>query len=197
MEKPVVFGEFVEKNGLTLRKSTYIKFGESNRSIGSALLLNPGSASYSDAQKKEIKPDPTMHQLIKIIHGIYGENITGRFNIYNLFTIQQARSDQAIEELEKHVELKRYDIYEAIPSLDELKSQPWILIGWGVDHLKRWTALSTAKNLWKQAISEAGIPSFGLIHPPKKEYRHPCPHLVQQREEYLREILKEYDSKVK
>lgn len=95
-----VFAEFFQMpDGKSYRKKTLLKFGESTDLIGSAVLMNPGSASqnkeeymnkefiksfFSDNHKIEninlndwfkFKPDSTMIQLEKIFNGSYLSNL--------------------------------------------------------------------------------------------------------------------------
>ena len=78
MNQPKAYGSFVKRGDHIFRTSAYIQWGESEKSIGSCLLLNPGSANFDKINSKlttslhtlgyadgEINTDPTMIQLIE------------------------------------------------------------------------------------------------------------------------------------
>ncbi|WP_155988283.1 hypothetical protein [Oceanobacillus picturae] len=44
MKSVQAFGVFLKKDGIIFRKSAYLQWGTSKKSIGSFLLLNPGRA---------------------------------------------------------------------------------------------------------------------------------------------------------
>ena len=115
MNQPKAYGTFIKRGDYTFRTSAYIQWGQSEKSIGACLLLNPGSADFikinpnlinelntSFKTEGEITPDPTMDQLILMVEGIYGKEkpISGRFHIYNLFNLQNAKSMNAVEQFE-------------------------------------------------------------------------------------------------
>lgn len=182
---PTAYGTFVKRGKYVFRKSTFIQWGDSEKSIGACLLHNPGSAKlekgltdlinrkYSARGKLTI--DPTMRQLIGIVERIYGNDrlISGRFHIYNLFNLQHPEAKNAVAVLEELVESGWYTISESIAPTEELQSHPWILLGWGVSH--SGILLQRIKEEWLRVIEEAGIPVLGKKHEKKNDYYHPFP----------------------
>jgi hypothetical protein len=204
MSSPKAYGTFIKKGDITYRTSAYIQWGESEKSIGSCLLLNPGSATLDNkllssleitgVAKGKIKTeDPTMHQLISFIEKIYGNNkISGRLYIYNLFNIQNAKSEVAIEQLEELILSGSYDIDEALASRDELESHPWILLGWGIKRERKWKNLQMIKDRWRELIEESNVPFFGKVHEKRNDYYHPCPLIPTKRPSMVEDLVSIY-----
>src|SRR5690606_15258229 len=93
-----VYAEYIEKGGIKYRRNTLLHFGDSYDLIGSAVLINPGSAKpiskifnmdrivefYQNTHRTNLeKPelwhafsvDPTMDRLAKVFNGWYIQNI--------------------------------------------------------------------------------------------------------------------------
>ncbi|MEK3976223.1 hypothetical protein [Psychrobacillus sp. FSL K6-1267] len=210
MNRPRAYGSFVKRGEYIFRTSAFIQWGDSETSIGACLLLNPGSATLNNALTYELDTkgsvsgwvkteDPTMQQLISIVEGVYGKDkpITGRFHIYNLFNLQNTKSQNAVDELESLVQTFRYDIAESLASISELKEHPWILLGWGVKHESRWTKLEHIKKHWREQIEQSGVPTFGKKHTIRDDYYHPCPLIPTQRPIIVIELVSIYNEKIK
>lgn len=210
MNQPKAYGTFTKSGVHTYRTSAYIQWGESEESIGACLLLNPGSADFNkiNPDLKEtlntsfkaegnIKPDPTMEQLILLIEGIYGKKtpIAGRLHIYNLFNIQNAKSIHAIDQFEALINAGEYDITESLVTLNELQKHPWLLTGWGVERKAKWRNLEQAKKIWLNLISESNVPTFGKKHKDSNNYYHPCPLIPTRRPDMLNDLLTIYQEK--
>jgi hypothetical protein len=211
MNPPKAYGTFEKRGDNTFRTSAFIKWGESEKSIGACLLLNPGSANfdmnsalYNSLQtlghaKGEIHTDPTMRQLIQLLEGIYGADhpLNGHFHIYNLFTLQNTASSHAIDQFENLANHGEYDISESLVILKELQSHPWILLGWSVEQNSRWKNLELTKDLWRRQICESKVPTFGKKHINRDDYYHPCPLIPTQRPTTLTELITLYKQKFK
>lgn len=116
-----VFAEFLEENGKTYRKKTLLQFGDSTDLIGSAVLMNPGSATYrsepcdinviKEFYLKEhgmsisdswfnCTADPTMKFLEKIFNGSYttgqSKELKGIVQLFNCFYYRDANLENAI-----------------------------------------------------------------------------------------------------
>lgn len=208
MNKPKAYGTFVKKGDNIYRTSAYIQWGDSEKSIGACLLLNPGSATLDNELLYSLDTlgsvsgwikteDPTMEQLISFIEKIYEKNqlISGRLHIYNLFNLQNTQSENAIVKFEELVSSGEYGICDSLVSTNDLVSHPWILIGWGVKQEKRWKNLQHIKDKWRELIVESKIPTFGKKHTKKSEYYHPCPLIPTKRPMMLEELVSIYKHK--
>ncbi|MFC4218984.1 hypothetical protein [Flagellimonas marina] len=103
------------------RRKTLLQFGESIDLIGSAVLINPGSAEpignadhdliqafYSKNHNMEIdyssiwkkfNPDPTMAQLTKLFNGWYAgkpKSLNGVLQLFNCFYLKEQDLDKAL-----------------------------------------------------------------------------------------------------
>jgi hypothetical protein len=190
------------------RTSAYIQWGTSARSLGSCLLLNPGAARFGRSSKNletelklwgkatgPIDTDPTMGQLVAFIESIYdGSSLDGRFHIYNLFTLQNPKSEHAIDLFESLVSNGQLDPLGSLVPMDELRVHPWMLLGWGCEQRSQWRHLPKVKDAWLNLIERAGIPSFGKLHPKGKGYYHPCPLIPTRRPPMLRDLLDTFNT---
>ena len=200
--EPKAYGTFIKKGNYIFRTSAYLQWGDSEKSVGACLLLNPGSAKLDDEISSVlevtgfasglIKCDPTMKQLISLVEKIYGKDVSGRLHIYNLFNLKYAQSENAVNLFENLVQTGQYNITDSLVSLEELKTHPWILLGWGVKRESRWVNLELIKKQWKQLILESEIPSFGKKHPKRDDYDHPCPLISTKRGVLLEELVSIY-----
>jgi hypothetical protein len=203
------FGTFIKRENNIYRTSAYIQWGDSPKSLGACLLLNPGSAvltkelnrmlhSEGAASGLILTEDPTMQQLIHIVEEIYSKesNISGRFHIYNLFSLQHGKSIEAIEKFEELCNLGLCKPEELLVSIKELESHPWILLGWGVEYRSRWKNFELIKKEWINRISKAGILSFGKKHKERNNFYHPCPLIPTDRPIRAKEIVSLYKQDV-
>lgn len=206
--KPSAYGTFIKRGSNIYRTSAYIQWGNSVKSIGACLLLNPGSATLDNnlsnllettgVAKGKIKTeDPTMEQLISFIEKINKRNhqISGRLHIYNLFNLQNTKSENAIGQFEELVSSGEYEITESLVASNELESHPWILIGWGVKRERAWKNLENIKDRWKELIKEAKVPFFGKMHAKRNDYYHPCPLIPTKRPLMVEDLVSIYKQK--
>ncbi|MDX8289115.1 hypothetical protein SLL00_04900 [Metabacillus indicus] len=209
MGGPKAHGTFVKRGSNIYRTSAYIQWGESDTSIGACLLLNPGSAALENdlsiqleqegyAEGRIKSEDPTMKQLIAFIQNLYEKDhlISGRLHIYNLFNLQNTKSENAIDKFEELVLLGEYEIGESLVTADELLAHPWIMIGWGVKRDKRWKNLQLVKERWSELIVESTVPSFGKLHAKRPDYYHPCPLIPTKRLPMVEELVSIYKQKI-
>ncbi len=139
---------FKEENGKEYRKKTLLHFGDSTKLIGSAVLMNPGSAKpngnpntdiihnfYAQNHKinninpehwKAFAADSTMRQLEKIFSGSYlGKPIelNGIIQLFNCFYYRDPNLDTALENHEKD---SKYNFSE-----NEFFLNKPVYFGWG------------------------------------------------------------------
>ncbi|MGZ7443479.1 hypothetical protein [Paenibacillus sp. TH7-28] len=198
MQNFQVHGHFLKRGEHFFRKAAYLQWGRSNKSLGCCLLLNPGSASLertephlfkqllvNEEAQGQVNADPTMKQLAAFLERVYGEEVEGKFHIYNLFWLQNTDDQDAIEQYVDLVEREMFDYDESLIENAELQQHPWILLGWGVKpHKRHWQPLVQIKEQWFSLIQTSGILSFGKPHPTRKSgyyYYHPCPQIPKQR----------------
>ena len=144
MNQPKTYGTFIKRGNNIYRTSAFIQWGDSYQSIGSCLLLNPGSAELDNNLMNSLSKkgnaggwikteDPTMEQLIRIVEGIYQKesNISGRLHIYNHFNLQNTKDRSAVLQIEELINNGEYDLNESLVTVEELRSHPWLLLGWG------------------------------------------------------------------
>jgi hypothetical protein len=199
------FGSFIKRDDNIYRTSAYLQWGDSTKSLGACLLLNPGSAKLTEELNRTLHSegsasglilteDPTMQQLIRIVEELYNKesNISGQLHIYNLFNLQHGKNIEAIEKFEEICKSGIYNLEEPLVSVKELKTHPWILLGWGVENRNRWGNLQIIKEKWINRISQAGINSFGKKKEGSNDYYHPCPLKVTDRPIRAKEIITVY-----
>ncbi|MBN3554016.1 hypothetical protein JYA63_07065 [Fictibacillus nanhaiensis] len=193
---PRGYAQFKVKDSGTFRTDTYLQYGDDKKSIGSCILLNPGSAVLENEVTNEVKLDDTMRQLNRILQEIYeGETISGRFHIYNLFPLQQSSSRLAIDEMENLFNRGKLSLNECLIGSESLADHPWILIGWSVAEGAGWKNLADIRRHWMIAIEKSGVPYFGL----KKRaltYYHPCPRLHEKRLQIVQTYKELYKEKL-
>ena len=116
-----VYAEYFKNNdGCEYRRKTLLQFGNSSQLIGSAVLINPGSAkpigdpdikflqdfymnnhqeSFEQSLWKQFTPDSTMNQLEKIFNGWYvgkSKKLDGVIQLFNCFYYRDANLYNAI-----------------------------------------------------------------------------------------------------
>ena len=70
------FGEFIQKNNDVYRMEAYLQWGNSENTIGTIIMQNPGAASEKDYEadtmgKVELHLDPTMHAIKAVVEEAY------------------------------------------------------------------------------------------------------------------------------
>lgn len=202
MNHPRAYTAFREQRGYQYRTSTYIQWGDASesRSLGSCLLLNPGSAALFQTRPAaghaimgQIKPDPTMEQLIRFTEAVYPERpLKGRLYVYHLFSLQNPSSNDAIESFEQLVEKQETTLEQQIAPLEELRQHPWLLLSWGCLQRKTGRHFSALKSLWQKQIALSGVPAFGKRCANGQDYHHPCPQLFSMRAAILHDLVTIY-----
>lgn len=117
-----VYAEYFNiEDGNAFRRKTLLQFGESTDLIGSAVLINPGSAKPIEKGNhefiesfywknhnietedhsiwKRFKPDPTMEQLAKLFNGWYAgkpKSLNGVIQLFNCFYLKEQDLDIAM-----------------------------------------------------------------------------------------------------
>ncbi|QQE80451.1 hypothetical protein [Alicyclobacillus sp. SO9] len=209
MNDPTVYSVF-RKDGIhTYRPSAYLQFGTATTSLGAVTLLNPGAAGSDDPDVQEalkstgnysgiVKPDPTMRQLIKFVNRICTspDGPNGQLHIYNLFSLQGAKAETAIDTFESQVFSGLSPDFE-MPSTAEIHQHPWFLIGWGLKRKERWGRLQERRKRWICTLEKEKIAYFGKPHPKiQLAYYHPCPMLEKNKEPVLNDLVAAYKTVV-
>lgn len=198
------FGTFIKKGNSIFRTQAYIQWGNSESILGSVIMLNPGSAKLQIDNlpnnvpvNGEVIIDPTMETLTKLVEEFYekSEGFEGRIYIYNLFSLQNPSSSDAVknfealwgqnEQLVKSFPMKREVL------LDRFKKSPWILVGWGCG--KSSDNLNFVKNEWLRLIKESGTQIIGKVGKNELDFYHPRPRIESQQIEYRKYIKEQYD----
>jgi hypothetical protein len=210
MIKPRAYGTFIKKGENIYRTAAFIQWGESEKSIGACLLRNPGSLELGKKLTTSLNTvgsasgwiefvnfDPTMEQLVYIVNGIYNckKNLSGRLYIYNLFNLRNTKLNDATDEFETLVDSGEYKIAESLVPLNELKSHPWILLGWGIEKNRSRKNFQLIKEKWLSLIAESKVPSFGKKHKVKEDYYHICPRIPTERPKLAKELITMYKEK--
>lgn len=198
------YGTFVKKGNNLFRKEAYIQFGNSQNTLGTIIMLNPGRAVLKETKIEdnmeihgELRIDPTMDSIIKLVNKFYAEEkeIQGRVKLYNLFPLQNARSNDAISMFEKLWNEKEPLVTEFPKTqeilLNELKSSSWVLVGWGCGRSSE--NLNAIKERWLSLIAQSKTPLLGKEGNTYLKYHHPRPHLQSQQINYRNELKMQYD----
>ena len=109
-------------------------------------MLNPGKAKFVTNTLSEnmevvgeVSLDRTMQAIVELVKKLHGtdevERIQGQIKLYNLFPLQNAKADEAIDDFEE-LWLAQEPLIIRLPKnreelLGELESSPWELLGWG------------------------------------------------------------------
>lgn len=198
-----VFSSFIKRGKHIFRHSTYLQFEESEEVIGGCVLSNPGTAMLKDEKKfvnltdgEEVRGqgtiDHTMNQLINIIEKTHGEDIKGRFYIYNLFTLRNSGINEATNYYKRLIKDSEYNYLlnkDFIDFKENVNDLPWVLLGWGCSGAK---VLTQKKEEWNEFIEKNEIISVGIesIQNPVF-YKHPCPTGHNKKLEIEDEIVKQ------
>ncbi|MDN3436512.1 hypothetical protein QMA04_00335 [Planococcus sp. APC 3900] len=188
------FGTFYRINNHLCRKSAYLQFGQSSRSIGSTVMLNPGEARFMDNALEidsreisgELIADPTMIRLAEILQQTGKNPLNGRFHIYNLFYLQNTSSKDAVKRKE-WLQEAYINSLEIITQFRE-EQHPWVLLAWSTE---KEAELQKLKIPWLLTIRETNIKVFGIKAKGKHMFYHPYPRIPSHRERYLERIIQQ------
>jgi hypothetical protein len=214
MDKFRAYGQFLKRGEHIYRTSAHLQWGDSTKSLGCCVLLNPGSATLEKVAPElysrlladgkahgQVIPDPTMNQLATLLERIYGQSLEGQFKIYNLFWLQNTDDQEAIEQYVELVAREEFQFDESLIELVELKQHPWVLLGWGVKkHKRHWHPFVQIKDKWVTLIQTSGVPCFGKAHPKQKSgyyYYHPCPQIPTHRPQIINDLEEIYNRDVR
>lgn len=199
------FGQFEERRGYVFRTSAYLQWGSSTKSLGAFLFLNPGRTELltgaligvGEVLFGEVKVDLMMEQKRKLVERIYGnEKLEGRVHLYYLFSLRNTIEQDPIDLFEVLAKLSDVPVIDAIPSMEELRTHPWICKCWGINSNPNWKQLSARKQEWTKQLEDAGIPMFGKPHRNGIDYFHILPHLKTTQQELLDDLVEIYRKEV-
>ncbi len=195
-------GWFIRKGNNIFRTQAYLQWGNSTTTLGTVLMLNPGNAKLHSYELIEneytegiIDLDPTMKRLIELIQQMYQDKaLEGRVYIYNLFTLRNPKSKEALAEFNYIYQIDK-ELLCGFPKereefIKEIKQTPWFLIGWGCG--EDTERLREEKEKWLQLIKEANVPILGKKGISKYAWYHPRPQLVADQIMYREYIIKQY-----
>jgi hypothetical protein len=173
-----VYAEYFNEDNVEYRRKTLLQFGDCIDLIGSAVLMNPGSANplekiedistierfYKNIHNTEIESkdvwfnfsvDPTMGFLEKIFNGWYinKENeineLNGIIQLFNCFYYRDPRPKNAIKHYKKN---DKYEFKESNLFLDKP-----VYFGWGKEGKKGGTYHSIAKRIFSEYMETKTI----------------------------------------
>lgn len=197
------WGTFIFKKSYVYRTSAYIQWGASKAPLGAVLMLNPGSASLHSPAGISQKPykglinlDPTMMELVDLVERHNpGVQVEGRLYIYNLFSLQNSKGENALKIFEQLWEDEEKLVKELPENrsvlLSQFKTYPWVLIGWGCG--QRSENILNLKKQWYSILKDSGVCIAGKCGQSEWDYYHPCQRLAEKKEEYKIEILKQLE----
>ena len=207
------FAEYFEVNAeISYRRKTLLQFGEGVDLIGSAVLINPGSATPMQERVntkvieaffrknhetqpvdisswREFKVDPTMRQLSKIFTGEYlqkGKELNGIIQLFNCFYYKNPNLEKAL----KHFDIDSdFNFNESAYFLDKP-----VYFGWG----------SKGKKGELKSIAQKIFDDYGFRNTPiydtafeKNSFYHPgYVNRSYKRNEKTIKILKEFSKLV-
>ncbi|WP_299577491.1 hypothetical protein [uncultured Sunxiuqinia sp.] len=148
-----VYARYFSEDNLNFRRTTLIQFGDSWELIGSAVLINPGSAhpisntpidgskiheisAFLGTECKddwyEFRSDPTMGWLRKIFEGDYvsadkKRNLKGVIQLFNLFNL---RNQNLTEALSCSQETRSSHLFSVEEDKQLFREKP-VYLGWG------------------------------------------------------------------
>lgn len=206
MANTKAFAVFQKKGGNIFRPSAYLQWGTKTESIGSFLLLNPGSAQSAEIEGLEeglmeqhkIELDPTMKQMVKLVESLYDTKaLNGRVHIYNLFTLRNPTNENAIAHFEQLTNDALINPLEDLPVIEVLQEHPWICCAWGINSQRNHKHLQLVKSAWNQRLEEAGVLTFGKRHHNGTDYYHLRPQLLADQEKLIHELTEIYRGMLK
>lgn len=196
------YGKFIKKDKNVFRTEAYLQWGDSDEILGIVLMLNPGKADSKEEiinenkwVETEVKLDSTMKALKNIVEEMYSaKGPRGRIYIYNLFTLRNPKSIQALVDFQQLYN-KEQELLCGFPKarellLSEMKKASWILVGWGCG--KDNQQLKQVKNRWMKLIKDSGTTVLGIKGKDECKWYHPNPQIQHGVVEYRKEILKQY-----
>lgn len=196
------YGTFIKKGDHLFRTEAYLQFGDKDNILGTVIMLNPGGAKLKAPITvenveihNEINIDPTMQALIQLMKMFYDsdEMLQGRVYIYNLFSLQNTKNNDAIK-LFENLWYEKEPFIKGFPKeqealLTHLQNSPWTLIGWGCKSSK---VLDIVRERWWQLIKQSNTPIIGKRGKSHLDFYHPRPQLVTQQIEYRNELKEQY-----
>lgn len=155
-------------------------------------MLNPGDARLTNTSvlvdeqdaSGELIPDKTMMRLAEILQQSSQDPLDGRFHIYNLFSLQNTSSKDAVKEDAwlQEAFIKNVEIINQF----RVEQHPWVLLAWSTE---RGAALQKLKAQWLLAIQEINIKVFGIKAKGKHMFYHPYQRIEAHRERYFQQIV--------
>lgn len=188
------YGVFIKKGNYIFRTEAYLQWGSSEKSIGTVMMLNPGSASErgelveNELQCYELNLDPTMHAIVSVINEAYkNQHLDGRVYIYNLFALQNPRDREAINlfnELWSTNEPLICDL--PMPKeklLQRLNEGSWTWLAWGCEESSK--RVRNKKELFYSLVKDSTAKIIGLKGNSELKFYHPLARISGKNEKFV------------
>jgi hypothetical protein len=172
-----VYADFIQKKGIDYRKKTLLQINGGTKLIGSAVLINPGSAAplkepcdgkfikdffkLNHAEEsidintwKKFSVDPTMKQLVKLFDGTYATGsptkIEGVIQLFNCFYLMEKDLTKALERYKQQMSNNPPEDPQKITFQEDkyFKDMP-VYFGWGKTGKTENKIKDTAQNIFK------------------------------------------------
>jgi hypothetical protein len=171
-----VYADFTQENGIDYRKKTLLQINGGTKLLGSAVLINPGSAkplsdncdetfisqffktnhaeeSIAINTWKEFSVDPTMHQLVKIFDGTYATGsptkLEGVIQLFNCFYLMEKDLQIALEWYKQQSAKKPEEPLKNTFQEDKYFKDMPVYFGWGKTGKTDDKIKDTAQNIFK------------------------------------------------
>jgi hypothetical protein len=172
-----VYADFTQENGNDYRKKTLLQINGGTKLLGSAVLINPGSAKpLSDncdetfisqffktnhAEKtndlknwKEFSVDPTMKQLVKLFDGTYATGsptkLEGVIQLFNCFYLMEKDLKKALEWYKQQITNNPEEPQKNTFQEDKYFKDMPVYFGWGKTGKTDNKIKDTAQNIFKK-----------------------------------------------
>ncbi len=191
------YGVFTKKGNYVYRTEAYLQWGLSEKTIGTVIMLNPGTASEkgrlieNELQCFEVNLDPTMHTIVSVINKAYKDQpLEGRVYIYNLFALQNPRDREAIHLYNELWSTNEPLICDLPMAKEELLQRfnegSWIWLAWGCEESSK--RLRDKKELFFNLVNESNAKIIGLKGNSKLKYYHPLARIPRKNEKFVEQF---------
>ena len=204
-----VYAEFIQENNISYRKNTLLQFGNSTDLIGSAVLMNPGSASpnnnkfdiniikifYKKTHNADLESqnlwhcftsDPTIKQLEKIFNGWYIKDkpieLNGIIQLFNCFYFKDQNLTNAAKQF---LQEPKYLFNES-----SLFSNKPVYFGWG-DEGKNGVFRDIAKKIFSEYNHEY-TPIYNTVFEENCFYYPKTINMLYKKDENVKKFLKDF-----
>ncbi|KUP04393.1 hypothetical protein Q75_15465 [Bacillus coahuilensis p1.1.43] len=191
---------------MVYRMETFLQWGDSSESIGSCLMLYPKYSRFStdsppllgEVIMASLSKSSSVKRMEQLVKSMYGNTpLNGRFYIYYLIPFEGDKVEYVLGQFEGFITRGIIQLEDYMPTDEELRKHPWIILSWGIQKQNHTMNLNNSKKEWLDRLNRVETKTLGIKHPDTGDYYNINQKATGYRDSIIHQILQVFQGEVK